>query len=81
MRITNLLTFWFQLSNAWEDELHNVVQMNYGTSTASDSQEVNGIYSLLSTRPLQPVIGRMFSNLTIINLFLLQVLNLQVIRK
>ncbi|KAK8317491.1 hypothetical protein V6Z11_A13G109400 [Gossypium hirsutum] len=31
-----------QLSNAWEDELHNVVQMNYGTSTASDSQEVNG---------------------------------------
>ncbi|KAA3487914.1 transcription factor bHLH49-like isoform X2 [Gossypium australe] len=31
-----------QLSNAWEDELHNVVQMNYGTSNVSDSQEVNG---------------------------------------
>ncbi|KAK8567469.1 hypothetical protein V6N13_105434 [Hibiscus sabdariffa] len=31
-----------QLSNAWEDELHNVVQMNYGTGAPSDSQEVNG---------------------------------------
>ncbi|XWS23037.1 hypothetical protein CRYUN_Cryun29cG0087200 [Craigia yunnanensis] len=30
-----------QLSNAWDDELHNVVQMNHGT-TAPDSQEVNG---------------------------------------
>ncbi|KAL4303009.1 hypothetical protein GQ457_10G027710 [Hibiscus cannabinus] len=28
-----------QLSNAWEDELHNVVQMNYGTAAPSDSQE------------------------------------------
>ncbi|KAE8673284.1 transcription factor bHLH49-like isoform X3 [Hibiscus syriacus] len=31
-----------QLSNAWEDELHNVVQMNYGAGAPSDSQEVNG---------------------------------------
>ncbi|KAE8690910.1 Transcription factor bHLH74 [Hibiscus syriacus] len=31
-----------QLSNAWEVELHNVVQMNYGTSVPSDCQEVNG---------------------------------------
>ncbi|XP_022776673.1 transcription factor bHLH49-like [Durio zibethinus] len=31
-----------QLSNAWEDELHNVVQMNYGTCAPSDSLEVNG---------------------------------------
>ncbi|XP_039025509.1 transcription factor bHLH49-like isoform X1 [Hibiscus syriacus] len=26
-----------QLLNSWEDELHNVVQMNYGTSAPSDS--------------------------------------------
>ncbi|PPS01496.1 hypothetical protein GOBAR_AA19165 [Gossypium barbadense] len=31
-----------QHSNAWEDELHNVVQMNYGTSAPSDSLDVNG---------------------------------------
>ncbi|GMI87542.1 CIB1 Like protein 1 [Hibiscus trionum] len=31
-----------QLSNAWGDELHNVVQMNYRTGAPSDSQEVNG---------------------------------------
>ncbi|XVF03108.1 hypothetical protein REPUB_Repub04eG0232500 [Reevesia pubescens] len=31
-----------QISNAWEDELHNVVQMNYGTSAPSDGQDVNG---------------------------------------
>ncbi|KAL4360828.1 hypothetical protein GQ457_04G010580 [Hibiscus cannabinus] len=30
-----------QLSNTWEDELHNVVQMNYGTSAPSDSLNVN----------------------------------------
>ncbi|XP_039006716.1 transcription factor bHLH49-like [Hibiscus syriacus] len=28
-----------QLSNAWEDDLHNVVQMNYVTSAPSDTQE------------------------------------------
>ncbi|KAL4278758.1 hypothetical protein GQ457_03G011450 [Hibiscus cannabinus] len=31
-----------QLSNPWEDELHNVVQMNYGTSAPSDDLNVNG---------------------------------------
>ncbi|XVF43313.1 hypothetical protein PTKIN_Ptkin02bG0030400 [Pterospermum kingtungense] len=31
-----------QLSNAWEDELHNVVHMNYGTTAPSDGQDVNG---------------------------------------
>ncbi|GMJ04584.1 CIB1 Like protein 1 [Hibiscus trionum] len=31
-----------QLSNTWEDELHNVVQMNYGAGAPSGSQEVNG---------------------------------------
>ncbi|KAK8493542.1 hypothetical protein V6N13_099830 [Hibiscus sabdariffa] len=31
-----------QLSNAWEDELHNVIQMNYGAGAPSDSQELNG---------------------------------------
>ncbi|EOY01548.1 Basic helix-loop-helix DNA-binding superfamily protein, putative isoform 5 [Theobroma cacao] len=31
-----------QLSNAWEDDLHNVVQMNYGAGAPSDSQDVNG---------------------------------------
>ncbi|KAE8654698.1 Transcription factor bHLH63 [Hibiscus syriacus] len=31
-----------QLSNAWEDELHNVVQMNYGARAPSDGQGVNG---------------------------------------
>ncbi|KAL5826181.1 hypothetical protein ACOSQ4_017978 [Xanthoceras sorbifolium] len=27
---------------SWEDELHNVVQMSYGTSAPPDSQDVNG---------------------------------------
>lgn len=31
-----------QVANVWEDELHNVVQMSYGTSAPSDSQDVNG---------------------------------------
>ncbi|KAE8710147.1 Transcription factor bHLH74 [Hibiscus syriacus] len=31
-----------QLSNAWEDELHSAVQMNYGAGAPSNSQEVNG---------------------------------------
>eukprot|EP00257_Ricinus_communis_P014388 XP_015572050.1 transcription factor bHLH49 isoform X2 [Ricinus communis] len=31
-----------QLPNAWDDELHNVVQMGYGTGTTQDSQDVNG---------------------------------------
>ncbi|XP_022735185.1 transcription factor bHLH49-like isoform X2 [Durio zibethinus] len=31
-----------QVSNAWEDDLHNVVQMNYGANAPSDNQEVNG---------------------------------------
>ncbi|KAJ4710674.1 transcription factor bHLH49 [Melia azedarach] len=32
-----------QVPNVWEDELHNVVQMSYGTSVPPDSQDVNGI--------------------------------------
>ncbi|XP_031278985.1 transcription factor bHLH49 isoform X1 [Pistacia vera] len=31
-----------QVPNVWEDELHNVVQMSYGTSAPPDSQDVNG---------------------------------------
>ncbi|XP_011009204.1 PREDICTED: transcription factor bHLH49 [Populus euphratica] len=30
-----------QLPNVWDDELHNVVQMTYGTSAPQDSQDVN----------------------------------------
>ncbi|KAB5544705.1 hypothetical protein DKX38_012817 [Salix brachista] len=30
-----------QLPNVWDDELHNVVQMSYGTSAPHDSQDVN----------------------------------------
>uniref|UniRef100_A0A2P2KEL4 Basic helix-loop-helix family protein n=1 Tax=Rhizophora mucronata TaxID=61149 RepID=A0A2P2KEL4_RHIMU len=32
-----------QLHSAWEDELHNVIQVNYGTSAPQDSQEINGL--------------------------------------
>ncbi|CAL8994792.1 unnamed protein product [Prunus brigantina] len=31
-----------QLPNVWEDELHNVVQMSYGASTPTGSQDVDG---------------------------------------
>ncbi|XP_057962695.1 transcription factor bHLH49 isoform X2 [Malania oleifera] len=31
-----------QPANVWEDELHNVVQMSFGASAPSDSQDVNG---------------------------------------
>ncbi|XP_044493381.1 transcription factor bHLH49-like isoform X2 [Mangifera indica] len=31
-----------QLPNMWEDDLHNVVQMSYGTGPPPDSQDING---------------------------------------
>ncbi|XP_030956820.1 transcription factor bHLH49 [Quercus lobata] len=31
-----------RLPNVWEDELHNVVQMSYGTSATPNSQDVDG---------------------------------------
>lgn len=30
------------LPNAWEDELHNVVQMSFGTTASDNSQDLNG---------------------------------------
>ncbi|KAJ8774527.1 hypothetical protein K2173_016973 [Erythroxylum novogranatense] len=32
-----------QLPNVWEDELHNVVQVNYGTGASEDNQDMNGL--------------------------------------
>ncbi|KAJ4829036.1 hypothetical protein Tsubulata_031542 [Turnera subulata] len=32
-----------QVSSAWDDELHNVVQMSYGSGPPQDSPDVNGI--------------------------------------
>ncbi|KAG8498792.1 hypothetical protein CXB51_005696 [Gossypium anomalum] len=58
-----------QHSNAWEDELHNVVQMNYGTSAPSDSLDVNGITPLLL---MSYLVGQMSSDLIEIDLMLLQ---------
>ncbi|KAK9107191.1 hypothetical protein Syun_023202 [Stephania yunnanensis] len=31
-----------QLHNAWDDELHNVVQMNFGATASFNSQDLNG---------------------------------------
>lgn len=74
------LTFYilFQHSNAWEDELHNVVQMNYGTSAPSDSLDVNGITPLLL---MSYLVGQMSSDLIEIDLMLLQGHDHPVIRK
>lgn len=38
-----LICMAIQLPNVWEDELHNVVQMSYGTSTPLNSQDADGI--------------------------------------
>lgn len=43
-RSTFLLIFMtIQLPNVWEDELHNVIHMSYGTSAPLNSQDADGI--------------------------------------
>ena len=32
-----------QLPNVWEDELHNIIQMSYGTSAPPNGQDADGI--------------------------------------
>lgn len=32
-----------QVPKVWEDELHNVVQMSYGTTAPSSSQDPDGV--------------------------------------
>ena len=73
-----LICMSMQLPNVWEDELHNVVQMNYGTSAPSDSQDVNGITPFYK-RLAACLIGQMSSDPTKIYLMLLQGLYHQVI--
>jgi len=34
--------FHQQMSNTWEAELHNMVQMNFGTNPPPNTQEYNG---------------------------------------
>jgi hypothetical protein len=38
-----LICVTMQLPNVWEDELHNVVQMSYGTNAPLSSQDADGI--------------------------------------
>jgi hypothetical protein len=48
-----LICMSIQLPNVWEDELHNVVQMSYGTSAPLNSQDADGIiFYPFCTNPL-----------------------------
>ena len=42
MYMSDSVYFHLQMSNPWEAELQNMVQMNFGTIPAPNTQEYNG---------------------------------------